>query len=38
MLLKWQHYLEDADILLNGCAKSLQKFLTGGTYNMKLDR
>ena len=35
---KWKHYLEDAEILLKSDAKSLQKFLTGRTDNMKLDR
>ena len=35
---KWRHYLEDADILLKSDAKSLQKFLTGRTDNVKLDR
>ena len=31
-------YLEEAEILLNSDAKSLQKFLTGRTDNIKLDR
>ena len=34
---KWRHYLEDAEILLKSDAKSLQKFLTGRTDNVKLD-
>ena len=35
---KWRPYLEDAEILLKSDAKSLQKFLTGRTDNLKLDR
>ena len=35
---KWRHYLEDTEILLKSDAKSLQKFLTGRTDNVKLDR
>ena len=35
---KWRHYLEDAEILLKSDAKSLQKFLSGRTDNVKLDR
>ena len=35
---KWRHYLEDAEILLKRDVKSLQKFLTGRTDNIKLDR
>ena len=35
---KWRHYLEDVEILLKSEAKSLQKFLTGRTDNVKLDR
>ena len=35
---KWRHYLEDAEILLKGDAKSLHKFLNGRTDNVKLDR
>ena len=35
---KWRHYLEDAEILLKSDAKSLQKFLTGRTDNVKLDK
>ena len=35
---KWRHYLEDAEILLKSDAKSFQKFLTGRTDNIKLDR
>ena len=35
---KWRHYLEDVEILLKSDIKSLQKFLTGRTDNVKLDR
>ena len=35
---KWRHYLEDAEVLLQSDAKSLQKFLNGKTNNLKLDR
>ena len=35
---KLRHYLEDAEILLKSDAKSLQKFLNGGTDNLQLDR
>ena len=35
---KWRNYIEDAEILLKSDAKSLQKFLTGRTDNVKLDR
>ena len=35
---KWTHSLEDAEILLNSDAKSLQKFLNGRTDNLKLDK
>ena len=35
---KWRHHLEDSDILLKSDAKALQKFLTGRTDNVKLDR
>ena len=35
---KWRPYLEDAEILLQSDAKSLQKFLAGKTNNVKLDR
>ena len=35
---KWRHYLEDAEILLQSNAKSLQRFLAGRTNNVKLDR
>ena len=35
---KWRHYLEDMEILLKSDAKSLQKFFTGRTENLRLDR
>ena len=35
---KRRHYLEDAEIILKSNAKSLQKFLTGKTNCVKLDR
>ena len=35
---KWRHYFDDADILLNSDAKSLEKFLCSRTDNHKLDR
>ena len=35
---KWRHYLEDAEILLKSAAKSLEKFLAGGTNDVKLER
>ena len=35
---KWRHYLEDAEILLKGDAKSHQKFLAGRTDKVKLER
>ena len=35
---KWRHYLEDEETLLKCDAKSLQKFLNGRTYNLKLER
>ena len=37
-IIKWRHYLDDADILLKSDAKSLEKFLHGRTDNHKLDR
>ena len=37
-MMKWRHYLEEAEILLKSDAKSLQKFLNGKTDNLKLDR
>ena len=37
-IMKWRHYLEDAEILLKSDSKSLQKFLNGRTDNLKLDR
>ena len=35
---KWRHYLKYMEILPKSDAKSLQKFLAGRTYSVKLDR
>ena len=37
-IMKWRHYLEDAEILLKDDATSLKKFLNGRTDNPKWDR